>query len=109
MIWKKYVYGLQTLTRSFPTDPNLRSLHSGMTSIQGQDNVNCDEAESIGVKMHQTQDNKNFYQITLKRSDCINTFIDLQKDVLIENHSIKIDPTILFSRLLALMLRCTTL
>ena len=23
----------------FPTDPNLRSLHSGMTSIQGQDNV----------------------------------------------------------------------
>ena len=53
--------------------------------------------------MHQTQDNKNFYQITLKRSDCINTFIDLQKDVLIENHSIKIDPTILFSRLLALI------
>lgn len=43
-----------------PADPNLRSHHSGLTSVDGSDDVNCDNVEVIDKSIQQKLDGKTF-------------------------------------------------
>ena len=46
-------------------DGNLHSLSSGIVSVYGSDPVNCDEAESIGVRIQANLDGVNFTEVLM--------------------------------------------
>ena len=62
-----------------PIDPNIRCLHSGMTSIKGKDSINCEETEYVCQRVHEKIDTKNFNDIKFKQSDCVKILQNLQK------------------------------
>ena len=61
-------------------DENLHSLSSGMVSIQGKDDVNCERAEDIGKKIQAALDNTAYNNASIKRKDQIKTLKFLQHD-----------------------------
>ena len=70
-------------------DPNLRCLHSGLSSIVGKDNVNCEKIEIIGAAVQLKLDDQCFNNISFKRANCAIT-VDLQKSISIQDESIYI-------------------
>ena len=44
-------------------DANLHSLSSGLISVAGKDQVNCDNAEQLGGNIHQQLDGSSYMQI----------------------------------------------
>ena len=76
----------------------LRSLESGATATK-EDNINCDDAESVGNKIQISLDNKNFGDVKIKRKDQARTLVCLKKSVEIEGESFHISPSTLFARL----------
>ena len=61
-------------------DENLHSLSSGMVSIQGKDDVNCERAEDIGKKIQTALDNTAYNNASIKRKDQIKTLKFLHHD-----------------------------
>jgi hypothetical protein len=84
------------------SDNNLRSLSTGLTSSES-DNVNCDVAEQIGATIQQKLDGSAFWSVKLKRSDKVNTLIDLTKNIKIGQEVVHVDPLTLFSRLIVVL------
>jgi hypothetical protein len=77
-----------------PADPNLRSLHSGVSSIDGCDDVNCDNVEVIRETIQQKLDGKTFSEAKFKKADYVKTMVNLQKGITIAEEVIHIDPSI---------------
>ena len=65
---------------------------------EGRDNVNCEQIEAIGEAVQQKLDGQCFSQISFKRAVCAVSLVNLQKGITIENESIHIQPSGLFSR-----------
>ena len=83
-----------------PFDVNrvqLQSLTSGLTA---NENVNCDEAESVGQKIQSKLDDQIFSRCSVKRSDQVTTLASMKNVVKVNKQSLNIDPSKLFSRLL---------
>ena len=84
-------------------EPLLKSLSSGLTSVEG-DKVNCDDAENVGYNLQETLDKKSVEESTLKRNQ-IFTLDSLRPGIVIEGKTEYIDPLVLYTRLIAIMQR----
>ena len=82
------------------SEPDLKSLSSGL--IGGVD-VNCDEADKAGREIQKKLDNINMEEATIPRKERVKTFEDLLPAIKIGDSSVIISPSILFSRLTALV------
>ena len=61
--WKMF-YGWFEVRNPFNMeDGNLHSLLSGVVFVHGKDTVNCDEAESIGDRIHKSLNDVNFTEV----------------------------------------------
>ena len=59
-------------------DENLHSLSSGMMSIRGKDDVNCERAEDVGNDIQAALDNISYNSASMKRKDQVKTLASLQ-------------------------------
>ena len=82
----------------------LRSLSSGLTATDS-DGVNCHKTEEIGAKIQQQLDNISVAEATVKRSEQVKSLDHLYPGVQVDKKKISINPTILFSRLIAIVQR----
>ncbi|KAK6175983.1 hypothetical protein SNE40_014355 [Patella caerulea] len=79
----------------------LMSLSTGLTATQ-QDNINCDEAESVGYQIQIRLDNCTYESASMKRTSKVKTLEDLKPSVKIGGKELKVEEVVLF-------LRCTAL
>ena len=87
------------------SDLHLHSLSSGLISIKGEDNVNCDMVVEVGAKIQKSINNKTITAATIKRHDLIRPLDALFNVVKINKKPLYMDPTILFTRLIAIAQR----
>ena len=80
------------------SEPRLKSLSSGLIG----DELNCDDAETVGLAIQHSLDGMCMEDVTIKRNSKVETFQDLQPIATIGEKKVFISPTILFSRLTAL-------
>ena len=84
-------------------DGNLCSLSSGVVSVKGNDNVNCDEAEIIGARIQDSLDNLKFSEAKFKRKDQFVSLASFTRSISIGGkNQICVNPTLLFTRLAAI-------
>ena len=86
-------------------DAHLHSLSTGWVSMVGEDEVNCEKAEDLGLAIHQKLDNEKLAKASIKRKDKLCPIESLGNTVKIEKKSIYMSPTILFTRLAAVAQR----
>ena len=84
--------------------PGLRSLSTGVTAKDG-DGVNPDMVEAIGQKIHKKLDNVVFTDAKISRKDHIKPLAFLYSSVKLGKKVFYIDPTTLFTRLIAMVQR----
>ncbi|XP_065901877.1 uncharacterized protein [Dysidea avara] len=82
----------------------LRSLSSGLTTTAG-DGINPDKAEEVGLNIHVQLDGLNVAEASIKRTGHIKALADLKPAVQVDQQKLSINPTILFSRLIAIVQR----
>ncbi len=87
-----------------PNQPKLLSLSSGLTAAD-DDNVNCDQTEQVGSKIHKQLDNINVLDASIKRNDQVQSLNQLQPNIQVDKKKVHINPTLLFSRLIAIVQR----
>ncbi len=88
---------------SFNLDENgLCSL--GLTAADG-DGINCDRAEEVGARIQKKLDHVSIAQASLKRKDQVKSLNHLQPGIQIDKEKCQINPTNLFSRLIAIIQR----
>ena len=88
---------------------NLHSLSTGLVSITGHDNVSCERAQVIGLKIQQSFDNKCITKCSTKRSELavpMSSLYNVQKD---KDMTVPVDNQTMFVRLIAVAERLTTL
>ncbi|KAG1670492.1 Sulfotransferase family cytosolic 2B member 1 [Nymphon striatum] len=87
-------------------DADLHSLSTGSVSVCGTDNVNCENAESIGECIQKSIDEVNFTEAKIKKKDQLCNLNMMTSSIKIErkNH-ICVNPTLLFTRLAAIAQR----
>ena len=85
---------------------DLHSLLTGVVSVKGIDNVNCEDAEAIGARIHKMLDNVNLAEAKIKKKDQLSSLDSLTKMVKVsEKNSVCVNPTVLFTRLAAIAQR----
>jgi len=84
--------------------PKLCSLSSGLTASE-DDGVNCDQTERVGAKIHKQLNNVRVTDASIKRSDQVRSLDYLQPGIQVEKKKVNINPTMLFSRLIAIVQR----
>ena len=82
----------------------LRSLSSGLTATEG-DGINCHKTEEIGRKLQKHLDNISVLEASIKRSEQIKSLDHLYPGIKVDKEKVHINPTLLFSRLIALVQR----
>ena len=99
---------LQKLIQWFDThepfdgnEPLLKSLSSGITVAD--DSINCDDAEAVGMKIQQSLDNLVMNTAKIKRKERVKMLDMLKPGVTLHDEKVYIDPSILFSRLTAIV------
>ena len=80
----------------------LRSISSGITASEEGD-INCDDAENVGKEIQKQNDNITVEDASIKRKARVKTLQSLQPGVKIDKKTVHIDPTILFTRLTAIL------
>ncbi|KAG1714706.1 Multidrug resistance-associated protein 1 [Nymphon striatum] len=87
-------------------DADLHSLSTGSVSVCGTDNVNCENAESIGECIQKSIDEVNFTEAKIKKKDQLCNLNMMTSSIKIgrKNH-ICVNPTLLFTRLAAIAQR----
>ena len=81
--------------------PTLRSIATGLTAAPSH-NINCDDAETIGAKIHAQMTGSDITEATIKKKDCARTLDQVNNAIKINNKTVQIDPLVLF-------IRCATL
>ena len=83
------------------TVPQLRSLASGLTAREGDD-INCDDTEKVGEAIQRSMDGKS---VNMNGFLAIHTLDDIRPGIKIDTQSVRIDPSVLFTRCTALAQR----
>ena len=87
-------------------DTNLHSLASGFVSISGKDEVNCEEAEELGSRIHNIPEGKTVLDAKIRRKDQMKALVDtLQNTIKIDEVKVYVNSTVLFTRLAAVAKR----
>ena len=64
----------------FNMDTNdLHSLSTGVVSVKGIDNVNCEDTEAIGARIHKMLDNVNLAEAKINKKDQLSSLDSLTK------------------------------
>ncbi len=85
-------------------EDGLCSLSSGLTAVDG-DGINCDRTEEVGARIQKKLDHVSIAQASLKRKDQVKSLNHLQPGIQIDKEKCLINPTTLFSRLIAIIQR----
>ena len=85
-------------------EPRLRSLSSGLTATNG-DGINCDQTEIVGAKIQKTLDNVTVLEASIRRNEQIQSLDHLYPGLKVDKQKVHINPTLLFSRLIAIVQR----
>eukprot|EP00794_Sanderia_malayensis_P019665 gene19665-21612_t len=75
----KFLNWLNSRNPFLVPDENLHSLSSGIMSIRGSDDVNCERAEDVGKLIQATLDNIAYNKASIKRKDQVKTLESLQQ------------------------------
>ena len=86
------------------SENRLRSLSSGLTATDS-DGVNCDKTEEVGSKIQRQLDNVCVIDASIKRREQVRSLDHLYPGVKIDKKKVTINPTLLFSRLIAIVQR----
>ncbi|KAG1665078.1 hypothetical protein GQR58_019552 [Nymphon striatum] len=87
-------------------DADLHSLSTGSVSVCGTDNVNCENAESIGECIQKSIDEVNFTEAKIKKKDQLCNLNMMTSSIKIgRKNPICVNPTLLFTRLAAIAQR----
>ena len=82
--------------------PNLHSLSSGLSAADGND-INCDETETFGLKIHKQLERLSVIDASIKRKHQVHSLDHVLPGIQVDN--IHINPTLLFSRQIAYVQR----
>ena len=82
----------------------LRSLSSGLTATDS-DNVNCHLTEEVGSRIQHKLDNLSVTEAKIKQKDQVRTLHHLYPGVSVDKRKFNINPSILFTRLMAIVQR----
>ena len=82
----------------------LRSLASGLTASDG-DGINCDKTKEVVLKLQKQLDNISVLEASIKRSEQVKSLDHLYPAVQVDKQKVHINPTLLFSRLIAIVQR----
>ena len=85
-------------------EPNLHSLSSGLSAADGDD-INCDETEVVGMKVHKQLDKVSVIDASIKRKDQVYSLDHLLPGIQVDKKKIHINPTLLLSGLIAIVQR----
>ena len=69
------------------------------------DGVNCDQTEHVGAKIHKQLDRVSVTDASIKRSDQVRSLDHLHPGITVEKKKVHINPTLLLSRLIAIVQR----
>ena len=85
-------------------DGKLYSLSKGLVSLYGKDPVNCDQAEIIGARVQESFNDSKFTEIKIKKKDVFVPLVSLTRSITStdEKNRVFINPTLLFTRLVAI-------
>ena len=100
------IYAWFNKHNSFDSNNSLRDLSSGLTSTEN-DNINCDDVESVGKNIHAGLDNVSVENSKIRQKDQVKTLEYLRPGVKIDSTNVHIDPLIVFIRLTAILERET--
>ena len=87
------------------TDFNLHSLSSGLVSVAGKHKVNCDNAEQLGLTIHEKLNGSSLATANIKHQDCFNSLATLCNTVKVDEKQVFVDPIVVFTRLTAIAQR----
>ena len=88
------------------SEPNLKSLSSGVIAST-ESGINCDKIEKVGEEIQKSLDGKALQDASVKRKDMVKTLENLKSGVIIKEEMIRIDPMVLFPRLMLILQRET--
>ena len=77
-------------------------MSSGLTTTEG-DSINPDKADEVELKIQMQIDGLNVAEASIKRSDHVKPLADLKPGIVVDQRKLTIDPTIIFSRLIAIV------
>ncbi len=78
-------------------------MSSGLTTTE-VDGINPDKANEVGLKIQMQIDGLNVADASIKRRDHIKPLANLKPGIIVDQRKVNIDPTILFTRLIAVVL-----
>ena len=82
-------------------DVDLYSFLSGLISVAGKDQVNCDNAEQLGKVIDQKLDGRSLVNVNIKRQDCFHSLAALF-NIKVDDKQAFSDPNLLFNQLTAI-------
>ena len=100
------IYAWFNRHNTFDSNNSLRSLPSDLTATEN-DNINCDDVESVGENVHAGLDNVCVENAKIQRKDQVKTLEYLRPGVKIDSTNVHINPLILFTHLSAILQRET--
>ena len=86
------------------TEKRLRSLSSGLIAAD-DDCINCDKVEEIGARIQEQLDNLSIPDASIRRKDQIQALNHLYPAIQIDKQKVHFNPSILFTRLTAILQR----
>ena len=89
-------------------DKRLHSLASGRAAADS-DEITCDSAESVGLKIMKKMDGLPFKEVVLKKADRAKTLAQVNSKSVVGDQKLAIDGNILFSRLIIIMQRSSNM
>ena len=69
------------------------------------DGVKCDQTEQVRAKIHKQLDKMHVKDASIKRNDQVQSLDHLYPDIQVDKQKVHINPTLLFSRLIAIVQR----
>ena len=82
----------------------LQSLSSGLTAADG-DIINCHNTEEVGRKIQKHLDNIKILEASIKKSELVKSLDHLYPRIEVDKEKVQINPTLLFSCLIAIVQR----
>ena len=100
------IYAWFNRHNTFDSNNSLRSLPSDLKATEN-DNINCDDVESVEENVHAGLDNVCAENAKIQRKDQVKTLEYLRPGVKIDSTNVHINPLILFTHLSAILQRET--